>query len=451
MGNRPGQRSRCLATHGAFSLAIERRRLKRYLSKQRDQSAMAAPFAPTSERKDMQDLRHLSRSTVLSYLQKQAQPRAPRRKTADLAPVRFPILAAFAPQRLCAWLWEYFTHRIGRRHPFQSYAASDPGQGIYKLEGDNSEIRIALAGDWATGTDEANSIGTLITAFDPHYSIHLGDVYYVGDYDEVGENFLGIKNPNNSFAACLWPAGSRGSFSLNGNHEMYALGYAYFRNMLPALGLRKNGRPLGQKASFFCLENDHWRIIALDTGYNSIGWPVLEYIFQPSCALRPEQIDWLRNVVRPHKDDPRGIIILGHHQYYSRYDYWYPKQAKQLAEFIAGPVLWFWGHEHRLAIYNEFAVPGGVRAFGRCIGHGGMPVDLPPASPKHAECVVEFTDERLYPNDENLTIGFNGYAQLTVRGDQVSVRYVDVHGAVIFSEVWAVKNGALQRTQHQRG
>src|SRR5262249_14571376 len=196
-----------------------------------------------------------------------------------LASVSHPILAAFAPQRLGKWIWEYISHRLGRRHPFQSYAASGTDQGVYKLEGDG-EIRIALAGDWATGTDEANAVAKQIAAFEPHYSIHLGDVYYVGDDAEVGENFLGIKNPQNNFEPCLWPPGSRGSFALNGNHEMYALGYAYFRNMLPTLGINVAGKAAGQKASFFCLENDHWRIVAVDTGYNSIGWPVLEYIFQ---------------------------------------------------------------------------------------------------------------------------------------------------------------------------
>jgi calcineurin-like phosphoesterase family protein len=198
----------------------------------------------------------------------------------------------------------------------------------------------------------------------------------------------------------------------------------------------------------FCIQgifHDHWRILAVDTGYNSIGWPLLEYIFQPSCALRPELIDWLRNVVRPRKDDPRGTIILSHHQVYSRYDYWYPEQARQLAEFFTGPVLWFWGHEHRLAIYREHTVRGGISAFGRCIGHGGMPVDLPPAQPKHAECIIEFTDDRPYPNDENLTIGFNGYAELSLQDKQATVSYVDVRGKRIFSEAWVVNNDVLQR------
>jgi hypothetical protein len=379
----------------------------------------------------------------LSYAQQQVQPRSPRPKTADLSPLRHPSLAAFAPQRWGPWVWQYISHRIGRRYPFQNYQASAPDQGVYTLEGDG-ETRIALAGDWATGTDEAAAVSELIVAFNPHYSIHLGDVYYVGDKDEAGENFLGIKNRNNDYEPCLWPAGSHGSFALNGNHEMYALGRAYFEEMLPTLGLTRNGKPLGQKASYFCLENAHWRIIGLDTGYDSIGWPLLEDIFPPACALQSEQIEWLRNVVRLRKDDPRGIILLGHHQCYSRYESWYPKQAEQLAEFISGPVLWFWGHEHRLAVYEEFVVPGGIRALGRCIGHGGMPVEPLPAA-KYTQCVVEFVDERTYRSDENLTIGFNGYAQLSLRGNQATVRYVDLRGTHIFREIWAVDNGVLER------
>jgi hypothetical protein len=410
---------------------------------------MTVPPAGISNRKDLRDLRHLPRSPLLSYLQKQSQPRAPRPDAAALAPDKRPLLAAFDPRQLWKWITEYFGHRIGPRHPFLSYTKSDPDQGVYKLEGDDDEIRIALAGDWATGTDEADRIAQLITAFDPHYSIHLGDVYYVGDDDEVDESFLGIKNPENEFAPCRWPTGSRGTFALNGNHEMYALGRAYFDRILPTLGLNKDGMPLGQKASFFCLENEHWRIIALDTGYNSVGLPILEYIFQPDCALRPEQIEWLRTVM-PSKNDPRGIVVLSHHQYFSQYDSSYPKPARQLAEFVSGPVLWFWGHEHRLAIYNQFGVDDGVRAYGRCIGHGGMPVELPPSDQDNCQGIVEFIDKREFPNDENLTIGFNGFAQLSLRGNRMTVRYVDVGGMVIYSEVWVVNNGVLDRIEHNR-
>ncbi|MET0220869.1 MAG: metallophosphoesterase [Tardiphaga sp.] len=392
-------------------------------------------------RKDLQDLQKLPRQPMLSYVQKQSQPTAPRPKTAERTPTSYPLLAAFASSKIIAWIWPYLSQRLGPRHPFLTYAASDGDQGVYRMPGGESEVRLALAGDWATGTDEAHGIGELITGYAPHYSIHLGDVYYVGGPEEVAENFLGIKNPHNAFEPCAWPQGSLGSFALNGNHEMYARGFAYFDHMLPKLGLIENGRPTGQKASFFCLENDHWRIIALDTGYNSIDWPIVEFFRTPPCELRPEQIAWLRDIVRPRADDPRGIILLTHHQYYSRYEDWYPLQAKQLAEFFARPVLWYWGHEHRMAVYEEFQVPGGIRAIGRCIGHGGMPIDLPPADPKHPECAVEFVDQRHYPNDEHLTIGYNGYVRMTLNADRVTVEYQDVLGAIIFTEAWTVDAG----------
>jgi predicted phosphodiesterase len=57
---------------------------------------------------------------------------------------------------------------------------------------------------------------------DPDFTIHLGDVYYVGDDNEVRENFLGEKT--SPYAPVRWPMGAKGSFALNGNHEMYADG-----------------------------------------------------------------------------------------------------------------------------------------------------------------------------------------------------------------------------------
>lgn len=424
---------------------------------------MTLPILPSSNRKDSAYLRQLPRSPLLSYLQKQAQPKAPAAKFSPLAmdapmargappatdtpPPSYPDISLFSPARAWSFIVDYMRYRMGRRHPFQSYAPGSADNGVYRMQ-DDAEIRIALAGDWATGTDEAAIVAKLMAAYQPHYSIHLGDVYYVGDPAETAENFLGIANPENQYAPCLWPNGSLGAFALNGNHEMYSLGTAYFSQVLPTLGLVAGGKPQGQAASFFCLENAHWRIIALDTGYNSIGMPLIEYFYPPDSALPSELLDWLLTTVKPRADDPRGIILLSHHQYFSRFEDWYPKPAQQLAEFFSRPVLWFWGHEHRMAIYDEFGVAGSMRAFGRCIGHGGMPIELPPADPAHKECTVEFVDNRVYPNDENLVISFNGFARMALNRDNLKVEYVDVHGKVIFAEAWAVQGGALSRISH---
>jgi hypothetical protein len=102
-----------------------------------------------------------------------------------------------------------------------------------------------------------------------------------------------------------------------------------------------------------------------------------------------------------------------------------------------------------MAIYEEYGIPGSLRAFGRCIGHGGMPVDLPPTTPrtpKQEECIVEFTDKRLYISDENITVGFNGYAQMLLQGNQVTINYVDVHGKFVFTESFVTEDGNLRRT-----
>jgi hypothetical protein len=393
--------------------------------------------------KDLQYLVNLPRSPLWSYLRKQAEPARPVPKGAASRPIDFPALAAFASTKIFRWIPEYVIHRIGRRHKFLTYPASDPGSGVYQLNEGAEETRVALAGDWASGTDEAASVANHIALFDPHYTIHLGDVYYVGGRNETGENFLGIDNPHNHYTPCRWPAGSLGSFALNGNHEMYALGKAYFDEMLPALGAIKGGQPQGQRASFFCLENEHWRIIALDTGYKSIGLPVLEYFWPPDCGLPAGVLQWLRKIVH---GDRRATILLSHHNYFSRYETVYPRQAVQLKEFFAEhPVLWFWGHEHRLVIYKEYRLGGGISALGRCIGHGGMPIELP-KEVKDSNCPVEFEDSRRYPNDENLTVGYNGFVTLVLRGDQLEVRYIDVFGDTVFSEQWSGRDGVLTRT-----
>jgi len=69
-----------------------------------------------------------------------------------------------------------------------------------------------------------------------------------------------------------WPIGSCGSFALNANHEMYARGKGYFKYFLPTLGLRKskNQECSVQKASFFCLKNEYWLIIGIESGDHSV-------------------------------------------------------------------------------------------------------------------------------------------------------------------------------------
>ncbi len=384
---------------------------------------------PKLQGKDLQNFKELPRSALASYVARAAEDQKRFHYT----------LSALEPHALWQWITEYIGNRLGPRHEFNTYEKSGGDNGIYKLGDDsliggqpdpNGEIRISIAGDWGTGTDESAEVAAMMTSSAPHYTIHLGDVYYVGRVDEVKENCLGQPDPDRSFIPCCWPIGSVGSFALNGNHEMYALGEAFFDVFLPALGLRPSpgSKPLGQKASFFCLENDFWRVIGLDTGYNSIGIPVLEYIFSPSCNLRKEELEWLQNKVNA-KGDKRGLILLTHHQYCSAFDQEYPKAAQQLSKLIDRPVLWLWGHEHRMTVYGKYVTDGGIQAYGRCIGHGGMPVGI---------------NNRQYPSPENIIVGYNGFANLIFKGNQLMIEYRDLKNTLLLTENWQVDSGILK-------
>ena len=70
-----------------------------------------------------------------------------------------------------------------------------------------------------------------------------------------------------------------------------------------------------------------------------------------------------------------------------------------------------------------------------------------PSGPPKQVTIVEFTDRRHYHNDENLKIGYNGFARLIFRGKCLTVDYVDLYGEIIFSEDWKVDGGNLRRTR----
>jgi Calcineurin-like phosphoesterase len=345
------------------------------------------------------------------------------------ATTRFPRLQAFLPQNLGPWFWSYLKNAFTPRYAFQTYKNAGKN-GVYDVSrgAGYDRLTIGIAGDWGTGTAEASTIAKLMDQrFD--FTIHLGDVYYVGDADEIRENCLGEKTA--LFDGVTWPYGTRGSFAMNGNHEMLANGKPYFQIFLPRLGMK--GDTEGQVASFFCLEADQWRIIALDTGYNSVGVPLLSMIpgvnsipfIGGDCHLEGDLRTWLRDVVQV-KSKPKATLILSHHQYYTAFsDKAYTKPAKQLAEFFGTQeVVWIWGHEHRLSIYDKFRTDGGITAYGRCAGHSGMPVET--GDPATKDVPLKFYDPRTRELPNGATAGYNGYLILSIQGDALSIEYWDI-------------------------
>jgi hypothetical protein len=389
-------------------------------------------------RRRARDLYNLPRSAALSHLYSAAE---------SVALPNYPPESVFSPAALWAWLRNYLAYVLRKKHSFPPYTAS-PQHAMYDLldEHGADTVRIALAGDWGTGTDEAESVAAQMKNFVPHFTIHIGDVYYVGDPLSVNENCLGIRNSDNNYDPVMWPLGTRGSFALNGNHEMYANGGGYFDVLLPELGLCDAGNMLGQQTSFFCLQNSCWRIIAIDTGYYGNGLPILGQIplinkipgVGGNCKLHPYLMDWLNNIVHLQQPDNRGVIIMSHHQYYSGFEDRFPKPAQQLWDAgIKRQVLWFWGHEHRFAGYDLYGSDQ-LQAFGRCVGHGGMP--LSPQAPGKTPA-PKFYDARQGTEG----FGVNGHVNLSFSGPNLTATYVDLTGTPILSETWlADGNGAVQ-------
>jgi len=82
-------------------------------------------------------------------------------------------------------------------------------------------------------------------------------------------------------------------------------------------------------------------------------------------------------------------------------------------------VLWFWGHEHRMAGY-ALGGPERVQAYGRCVGHGGMPVSRKDPPTDHGRLV--YYDNRLYAD----SFGMNGYITMDFKDAHLTVKYFDI-------------------------
>ena len=138
----------------------------------------------------------------------------------------------FLNKHVLIWLWNYLKVAFTPRYRFASYKGAPASKpGIYPLPANG---RVSLVGDWGSGTESAyRVIDHVRDVQKPNITIHLGDIYYSGQVDEVNEYFLGPED---------WYRAER-SFALNANHEMYSGGAGYFEHVLPALRLDRSPAP----------------------------------------------------------------------------------------------------------------------------------------------------------------------------------------------------------------
>jgi len=278
---------------------------------------------------------------------------------------------------------------------------------------------IAIIGDWGTGDEVAINLLQQVAALKPQVLIHLGDVYYAGTHNEEQGNFLDIcrklLGPNVPI------------FSLCGNHDMYSGGEGYYWLV----------DQLGQQASYFCLQNEDWQFLAMDTGHNdhdplTVATNMTGLVTDGSWA----EEDWLLDKINLAKG--RKTVLLSHHQLFSPFgavgsvdgkSYAYNPNLRSTFQAVMDQVeWWFWGHEHTLAIFDPYM---GLKR-GRCVGASAVPV---------------FTDQQSYTNASGLEtyggaglpvwntkgqLGDNGtsynncFALMTLNGSSANVDYYQV-------------------------
>jgi hypothetical protein len=199
--------------------------------------------------------------------------------------------------------------------------------------------RLAVIGDWGTNLYGAPvSAASIKRTGTYEMLLHLGDIYYSGTEKETQQRFLDV-----------WPTDAgKMSRAMNGNHEMYSGGYAYFDNILPTFQ---------QNSSYFAVQNTDWLLVGLDTAHTD-------------HALDYEQVAWLNTVVQGAGQ--RKLVLFSHHQPYSRLEKQGPHLQTALATLFQNRAItaWYWGHEHNCVIYDKHPTFG---LYGRCIGHGGIP------------------------------------------------------------------------------
>jgi hypothetical protein len=350
----------------------------------------------------------------------------------------------FLTNNVIAWI--IHTWHIRKRFVYPLSAGGSKHPMVSATTGGDGPVSICIAADWATGTPQAAYIGQRMASHSPDYTIHLGDTYYSGADSELTDNYGNGKTGTDTG---LWPRGAAGSFALLGNHEMYSSGSAFY-NMIgdpskkfgPYDVSRKTF--LGQPVPFFCLLSEHWTILGLDTGYDSLQtswWKRLISIHPTNLDLQlPDlQLQWLQanpDILAPGK----GIVLLSHHQYISAFsnENEFPGPAGQLKKLLGNrEVLWIWGHEHRFALYNKYSSPDGARitSFGRCIGNGSMidehlverQIDLGKAASRGLELYDYRVADTFHFDDKAVDVGYNGYAHLVISGDNLEITYCQAY------------------------
>jgi len=317
---------------------------------------------------------------------------------------------AWAATAAAAWLFRLFA-----RKPKLPTPAED---AVYPLAARDGRTTVALFSDWGTGYYHSRYIAAHIGRMGAAQAIHLGDVYYIGSQSQFDEQVTPLLEP----LLKQMPV-----YMLNANHEMDSEGIPYFKFLRhkQAQGRKRGFAAQPQETSYFCLRNDGYQVVGIDTAYHGAG--------------RYEDRDlktWLAARLEEGRDAGLTTVLLSQNEPYAR------KKGSggvaiherrelcdvDLRRFVDAGLIhaWFWGDEHYAALYQaNDAMP----FVGSCVGHGGYPFgikrddsgpnDLVPLM--WAETGSRFEGIAGLRQDR----GNNGFCHMTLGSDGIALGYID--------------------------
>ncbi len=307
------------------------------------------------------------------------------------------------------WLATFFNRLFRARVSFPV-----PPVGASLVTEVDDDVTIAMAGDWATGDASSRLIGSLIARENAAYTIHLGDVYYSGTESEERERLVAV-----------WPAGTKGSFTLNSNHEMYSGGHGYFQVALADPKFRAQAG-----VSYFALEHKRAFVVGIDSAYFAS-----DFMYQKGKLAEP-MLGWLSDLATRARAEAKSILLLSHHNGLT-YDGMTvePLWSQVLDALNGGPDYWYWGHVHGAAVFDTVR-PRGIEINGRCLGHGGVPY-----SPDVRTRSLLWTESRLAGDSNVPQRALNGYVVLKLTPQGLNETYMDEHGGTAWSAATPWKAG----------
>ncbi|MCC7178238.1 MAG: hypothetical protein IT177_07595 [Acidobacteria bacterium] len=318
---------------------------------------------------------------------------------------------AWAATAAAAWLFRAFTRKPKLPKPAEN--------AVYPLVARDGQTTVALFSDWGTGYYHSRYIAAHIARMGVAQAIHLGDVYYIGSQSQFDDQVTPVLEP----LLKQMPV-----YMLNANHEMDSEGIPYFKYLRhkQAQGRKRGFAKQPQETSYFCLRNDGYQVIGIDTAYHEAGR------YEGKDGLKT----WLGARLEEGRDAGLTTVLLSQNEPYAR------KKGsggvaiherrdlleKDLRVFVDAGLIhaWFWGDEHYAALYEVNDVMPFV---GSCVGHGGYPFGV-----KHDDAGPNDLVRKVWAETGSRFEGIaglrqdrgnNGFCHMTLGADGIALRYID--------------------------